>query len=190
MLLESIQHITLVMFAEGFPDRMQATKEPIDVMYENERYGQKDNKLLSIYTRRKGKPKATDESVYELLKGVQKMVQRSFKREVIERLMIPMIIETALFGRRYRGNTQCLIWTEWDWVSLHSEVVLGYADTLGLAAVCEIADKYAHLGEVYQPTQRMREMAANGEPTTKVNPLRVEVNTNTKHLLKKIGKNP
>ena len=61
--------------AEGFPDRMQATERTsIDVMYENERYGQKNNKGYYQYTLdRKGKPKkAADESVYELLKGVQK----------------------------------------------------------------------------------------------------------------------
>ena len=77
-----------------------------------------------------------------------------------------MIIETA----------RCL---EEDIVATHNEADMGlimglgfppfrggalrYADTLGLAAVCEIADKYSHLGEVYQPTKRMREMATNGE---------------------------
>ena len=80
--------------------------------------------------------------------------------------MIPMIIETA----------RCL---EEGIVDTHNEADMGlimglgfppfrggalrYADNLGLAAVCEIADKYAHLGKVYEPTQRMREMAANDD---------------------------
>ena len=38
-----------------------------------------------------------------------------------------------------------------------------YADQVGLAKICEMADKYAHLGKLYHPTDRMREMAANGE---------------------------
>lgn len=167
--IDTAHHVGDVL-AEGFPDRMQATERTsIDVMYENERYGQKNNKGYYQYTLdRKGKPKkAADESVYELLKDVQKEGTKEVsKEEVIERLMIPMIIETA----------RCL---EEDIVATHNEADMGlimglgfppfrggalrYADTLGLAAVCEIADKYAHLGEVYQPTKRMREMAANGE---------------------------
>ena len=33
---------------------------------------------------------------------------------------------------------------------------------LGLDKVCEMADKYAHLGKLYEPTANMREMAASG----------------------------
>ena len=40
---------------------------------------------------------------------------------------------------------------------------LRYVDQMGLATFCELADKYAHLGKLYEPTARMREMAANGE---------------------------
>ncbi len=38
-----------------------------------------------------------------------------------------------------------------------------YADAQGLAAVCDKADKYARLGKLYEPTERMREMARNNE---------------------------
>ncbi len=40
---------------------------------------------------------------------------------------------------------------------------LKYADTLGLANVVEAAKKYESLGKLYEPTERMKEMAANGE---------------------------
>ena len=40
---------------------------------------------------------------------------------------------------------------------------LKYADAQGLATVCDKADQYSHLGKLYEPTERMREMAANGE---------------------------
>jgi 3-hydroxyacyl-CoA dehydrogenase/enoyl-CoA hydratase/3-hydroxybutyryl-CoA epimerase/enoyl-CoA isomerase len=40
---------------------------------------------------------------------------------------------------------------------------LRYADSLGLTAVCEKADRYAHLGKLYHPTEKMRAMAAAGE---------------------------
>ena len=39
---------------------------------------------------------------------------------------------------------------------------LHYADLLGLDKVCAMADKYAHLGKLYEPTAKMREMAASG----------------------------
>ena len=40
---------------------------------------------------------------------------------------------------------------------------LKYADLLGLDVVCEKADALTYLGTLYEPTARMREMAANGE---------------------------
>ena len=39
---------------------------------------------------------------------------------------------------------------------------LHYADLLGLDKVCAMADKYSHLGKLYEPTAKMREMAASG----------------------------
>ena len=36
-------------------------------------------------------------------------------------------------------------------------------DLIGLDAICAKADAWAHLGTLYEPTARMREMAANGE---------------------------
>ena len=39
---------------------------------------------------------------------------------------------------------------------------LRYADTIGLANFVALADKYAHLGEIYQVTDKTRAMAASG----------------------------
>jgi 3-hydroxyacyl-CoA dehydrogenase / enoyl-CoA hydratase / 3-hydroxybutyryl-CoA epimerase / enoyl-CoA isomerase len=38
-----------------------------------------------------------------------------------------------------------------------------YMDSVGMAQFVEICDQYADLGNLYQPTARMREMAARGE---------------------------
>ena len=81
-------------------------------------------------------------------------------------MMIPMIIETA----------RCL---EEGIVDTANEADMGlimgigfppfhggalkYADTMGLATVCEKAQQLAHLGKLYEPTPRMLEMAAQGE---------------------------
>ena len=38
-----------------------------------------------------------------------------------------------------------------------------YLETVGLQAFIETADKFAHLGEIYQVTDGLREMAASGK---------------------------
>ena len=41
--------------------------------------------------------------------------------------------------------------------------IFRYIDTMGLANFVELADKYAHLGAIYQVTDGVREMAAAGK---------------------------
>jgi 3-hydroxyacyl-CoA dehydrogenase/enoyl-CoA hydratase/3-hydroxybutyryl-CoA epimerase/enoyl-CoA isomerase len=38
-----------------------------------------------------------------------------------------------------------------------------YVDIIGLAVFVAKADEFAHLGEIYQVTEKTREMAANGQ---------------------------
>jgi 3-hydroxyacyl-CoA dehydrogenase/enoyl-CoA hydratase/3-hydroxybutyryl-CoA epimerase/enoyl-CoA isomerase len=40
---------------------------------------------------------------------------------------------------------------------------LRYVDSLGLTDFCAMADKYADLGELYHPTQKLRDMASASE---------------------------
>jgi len=40
---------------------------------------------------------------------------------------------------------------------------LRYIDSLGVAEFCEMADKYADLGALYEPTKGLREMAKSGK---------------------------
>lgn len=96
--IDTSHHIGPVL-AEGYPDRMARTQRTaIDVMFEAERYGQKNGKGFYKYeTDPKGKPKKTaDPETYELLKQVQKDGHKEFAdEEIVERLMLPMIIEAA-----------------------------------------------------------------------------------------------
>ena len=39
---------------------------------------------------------------------------------------------------------------------------LHYLDQMGLDRFCEVAEKYAHLSPLYQPTEKMQAMAASG----------------------------
>ncbi len=166
--MDTAHHVGEVL-ADGYPDRMGTdVRTSLDVMYEAERFGQKNNRGYYQYAPdKKGRPKkSADPEVPAMLASVQAKGARDVTdEEIIDRLMIPLIIETV----------RCL---EDDIVETAAEADMGlimgigfplfrggalkYADTLGLAAICEKADTYAHLGKLYEPTQRMRDMAASG----------------------------
>src|SRR5689334_18403097 len=167
--MDTSHHVGDVL-AEGYPDRMSKTfRTALDVMYENKRYGQKNGAGFYKYeTDAKGKSKKTpDPKAYELLATVQPDGKKEFSdEEIIDRHMLPMIIETA----------RCL---EEGIVETAQEADMGlilgigfppfrggalkYADTLGLKTVIEKAAKYAALGKLYEPTAKMKEMAASGK---------------------------
>lgn len=166
--MDTAKHANEVM-AEGFPERMKADfKSAIDVMFENERYGQKNDKGFYCYEEdRKGKPKkVVDEQTYELIKPVV-ADQKDFEEEdIIARMMIPLCLETV----------RCL---EDNIVEAPADADMGliygigfppfrggalrYIDDMGVDKFVELADKYADLGPLYHPTEKLREMAKNGE---------------------------
>ncbi|WP_430463012.1 fatty acid oxidation complex subunit alpha FadB [Thalassolituus sp. LLYu03] len=155
--------------AEGFPDRMKADfKTSMEVMYENKRYGQKNGVGFYKYeTDKKGKPKkVADQAAYDLIAPVVAERKEFTAEEIIARCMIPMCIEVA----------RCI---EEGIVETPNEADMGlifgigfppfrggacrYMDTVGMAEFVALCDKFADLGNLYKPTARMREMAANGE---------------------------
>ncbi|MEE4174569.1 MAG: fatty acid oxidation complex subunit alpha FadB [Xanthomonadales bacterium] len=167
--MDTAHHVGDVL-AEGYPDRMGKTFESaLDVMYAAERFGQKNGVGFYRYsTDRKGKPqKERDEEAYKLLASVQPDGQKSFSaEEIIDRHMLPMIIETA------RCLEEGIVETpnEADMGLIlgigfppHHGGALKYADTLGMQTVLDKCATYEHLGKLYEPTDRMKEMAANGE---------------------------
>nr|MBV6628367.1 fatty acid oxidation complex subunit alpha FadB [Oceanococcus sp. HetDA_MAG_MS8] len=166
--IDTAHHAQAVM-AEGFPDRMaNDARTSLDVMFQEDRYGQKNGRGYYVYELdKKGKPKKiVDESVFELISGVQGEAKEVSDEEIIERMMLPMIFETA----------RCL---EENIVATPNEADMGlilgigfppfrggalkYADRLGLANVVETAKKYADLGALYTPPAAVTERAAAGE---------------------------
>jgi 3-hydroxyacyl-CoA dehydrogenase/enoyl-CoA hydratase/3-hydroxybutyryl-CoA epimerase/enoyl-CoA isomerase len=167
--MDTSHHVGDVL-AEGYPDRMGKTfRTALDVMYENKRYGQKNGVGFYKYeTDPKGKPvKKPDPQSYELIKSVQPGGQKEMAdEEIVDRLMLPMIIETA----------RCL---EEGIVESVPEADMGlimgigfppfrggalkYADTVGLKTIVDKAAKYAALGKLYEPTAKMKEMAAKNQ---------------------------
>ncbi|PID42213.1 MAG: fatty acid oxidation complex subunit alpha FadB [Proteobacteria bacterium] len=155
--------------AEGFPDRMKNEgTTAIDVMFKADRYGQKTDKGFYLYELdKKGKQKKVkDDSVYDLLKPAVNGTKEFTDEEIIERMMIPLCIETV----------RCL---EDKIVETPAEADMGlifgigfppfrggalrYVDSIGLDEFCKMAEKYADLGPLYQPTEGMKEMAKAGK---------------------------
>jgi 3-hydroxyacyl-CoA dehydrogenase/enoyl-CoA hydratase/3-hydroxybutyryl-CoA epimerase/enoyl-CoA isomerase len=155
--------------AEGYPDRMgKDFKTAIDVMFEAGRFGQKNDKGFYAYELdRKGKQKkVVDESVYDMIKPVVASNNEFTDEEIIERMMVPLCIETV----------RCL---EDGIVDTAAEADMGlifgigfppfrggalrYIDSIGIEEFNKIADKYADLGALYTPTEGMREMAKTGK---------------------------
>ena len=155
--------------AEGYPDRMaEKVRTAADVMYEEGRLGQKTGKGFYAYEMdKKGKPKkVVDPQSYELIKPVVQENREFTDEEIIEIMMVPLCLETV----------RCL---EDGIVESAADADMGliygigfppfrggalrYIDTLGVAEFVAIADKYAEFGPMYAPTEKLREMAKNGQ---------------------------
>lgn len=166
--IDTAHHADAVM-AAGFPDRMRHEGEnAIDRMYALERFGQKNNKGFYRYELdRKGKPKKlVDDEVPAILSEVVSASRDFTDEEIVERMMIPLCIETV----------RCL---EDGIVDSAAEADMGliygigfppfrggalhYLDQLGLDDFCEMAKKYEALGPLYEPTEKMKQMAAAGD---------------------------
>ncbi|HJS15173.1 MAG TPA: fatty acid oxidation complex subunit alpha FadB [Rheinheimera sp.] len=165
--LDTAFHCTDVM-AAGFPTRMgKVENDPVALMYQAQRYGQKNGVGFYAYSKdAKGKPKKDSDAVsYDLLAKAGASGVEFSADDIIARCMVPMINEVI----------RCL---EEGIVASAAEADMGliyglgfppfrggplrYADTIGLANFVALADKYAHLGEIYQVTDKTRAMAASG----------------------------
>jgi len=167
--IDTINHCYPVMI-NGLPERFKKTAEvwPTEAVFKADRLGQKNARgYYSYELNDKGKPsKAVDESVIQMfseLYGDAKMVDAD---EIIDRLMIAMAMEMV----------HCL---EEGVVASPAEAdmaliygvgfptfrggICRWMDEIGLQEVCDRGDKYAHISELYRPTEKLRSMAANGE---------------------------
>jgi 3-hydroxyacyl-CoA dehydrogenase/enoyl-CoA hydratase/3-hydroxybutyryl-CoA epimerase/enoyl-CoA isomerase len=165
--IDTCYHCIDVM-AEGFPTRMaKFDNDPIATLYKNDRYGQKNGNGYYTYSiDKRGKPKKdVDPVAYELLASVSADKKDFDKDEIIARCMIPMInesircLEEGIIGSAAEADMGLIY-------GLGFPPFRGgpfrYIETMGVANFVALADKYAHLGEMYQVTDKTREMAASG----------------------------
>src|SRR5690606_23181023 len=95
--LDTAAHVSKVM-AEGYPDRMSFQEKTVmDVIYEHKRFGQKNGVGFYEYeTDKKGKPvKKVNPSVYDILKPIVKDEVQLSDDDIVDRMMLAMIIESA-----------------------------------------------------------------------------------------------
>lgn len=153
--------------ADGFPDRMKAGyKTALEVMYDNKRLGQKNG--VGFYNHekdKKGKPvRVAREEVYALLAPEVAARKEFSDEEIIARMMVPMCTEMA----------RCLDEKIVD-SAVEADMALVYGlgfpvfrggvcrwmDSIGMPAFVAMADRYAALGKLYEPTASQRAMAVN-----------------------------
>ena len=166
--IDTADHCTGVMSA-GFPTRMKKLdNDPVSTLYGNERFGQKNGKGFYDHIKdKRGRPmKVAAQTAYDLFNANCSEKKDFSSDEIIARLMIPMVNEVV----------RCL---EEGVVDTAAEADMGliygigfppfrggairYLETLGLANFIAMADKYTHLGEIYQVTDGLREMAKSGK---------------------------
>lgn len=153
--------------AAGFERMLLDFDSAIDRLYERKDLGQKSGKGFYAYeTDKRGRlKKVVNADIAEMVASVQSNKRGFEDAEIVERMMVALCIETA------RCLEDGIVETS---IEADMGLVLGlgypafrggalrYVDSLGVAEFCAIADKYAWLGELYHPTDAMREMAASG----------------------------
>ncbi len=166
--IDTVQHASRVM-ASGYPDRMRKQfKSATDAMYENARYGQKNK--LGFYKYEPDKTgslkKLGDADAARILQSVQSDSIAISDTEIIDRMMLPMCMETV----------RCVE----DGIVEHPldadmGLILGiafpgfrggalrYIEAMGVTAFCERADHYSHISPIYVPTAKLRNMAHNNK---------------------------
>ncbi|MEH6587553.1 MAG: fatty acid oxidation complex subunit alpha FadB [Halioglobus sp.] len=161
-------HAAQVM-AEGFPDRMQPDfKSATEVLFENNRYGQKNGKGMYEYVNdKRGKPqKVVNEEVYELIAPVCGERTEFEREDIVARMMLPMAIEMArcveegIVGSPAEADLALLYGVGFP---PFRGGIFRWMDTVGMAHIAEASEKFAHLGKAYELTENMKTMLANGE---------------------------
>lgn len=166
--IDTADHAADVM-AAGFPERMKKVgDDPVTSLYKDERYGQKNGKgFYNHSVNKRGKPvKEPAPEAYALIAPHAADKQDFDTDEIIARLMIPMAneaircLEEGIIDSAAEADMALLYGLGFP---PFRGGIFRYIDTVGAANFVAMADKFAHLGEVYQVTDGTREMAKNNQ---------------------------
>lgn len=178
--IDTANHAQAVM-AQGFPDRMGTIeRDTIALLYEQQRYGQKNNHGFYNYTvdKRGKKQKSVDGQIQTLIQQNVGKVQEFSQDEIIARMMIPMINEVI----RCLDEGIIASPAEADIALVYGlgfppfrGGVFRYLDTIGTAKFVADAQQYASLGALYQIPESLKQKAQHNE-TYYPKPTKVDVN--------------
>ena len=167
--IDTAHHANAVM-AEAYPDRMASPdRTAIDVMFEADRFGQKNGKGFYAYVPdRKGKPKKTVDPEAQALLAPLVAEDRGdaiTDQDIIDRMMLPLLIECS------RCLEDGIVRTP---IEVDIALVYGlgfppfrggpfrYADAVGIDTLIEAANRHESLGKLYEPTGQMVGLAEKG----------------------------
>ncbi|WP_130833237.1 fatty acid oxidation complex subunit alpha FadB [[Erwinia] mediterraneensis] len=166
--IDTAHHAQLVM-ADGFPTRMKKDyRDAIDVLFEAQRYGQKNQRGFWRWEEdKKGKPqKIADPEVDNLLQTICEPKRVFSDEEIIQRMMIPMLNEVV----RCLEEKIIASPAEADMALIYG---LGfppfrggafrYLDTLGNDRVLAQMQRYRELGALYQAPALLEQKAHQHE---------------------------
>jgi len=166
--LDTILHCYSVM-TDGLPERfVKPQKVPTEVLLEHSRLGQKNGLGYYCYEQSSsGRPKKrVDSQTVELLESIAGTSHELDPQKIIERLLLPLAVEMAHCLEEGIVDTaieadMALIWGVG--FPPFKGGICRWMDEQGLDVICQKADSYSGLGELYRPTQTLRAMAKKGE---------------------------
>ncbi len=162
--IDTAVHAQAVM-ASGFERMQQDFDSAIELLFKKGNLGQKSGSGFYCYEPdKKGKPKKLPNPEIDALIATTRQEQREFDdQEIVDRMMVAMCLETV------RCLEDGIVETA---IEADMGLVLGigfppfrggalrYLDSIGISEFCDLADKYADLGAMFQPTAAMRDLAA------------------------------
>ena len=166
--MDTADHASSVM-SDGIPERMQKIdNDPVTLLYNAKRLGQKNGKgFYDFGVDKRGRPtKTASDEAYALFAPHMAKKHDFDAEEIIARVMIPMANEAI----RCLEEGIVASAAEADMALLYGlgfppfrGGIFRYIETMGLTNFVALADKYAHLGPIYQISDGVREMAAAGK---------------------------
>jgi 3-hydroxyacyl-CoA dehydrogenase/enoyl-CoA hydratase/3-hydroxybutyryl-CoA epimerase/enoyl-CoA isomerase len=167
--IDTINHCYPVMI-DGLPERFKKTANvwPTETIFNAKRLGQKNGLGYYRYERNeKGKPgKVVDPDVIAMLANLYGEAYAVDTDEIVDRLMIAMAmemihcLEEGVVASPAEADMSLIYGVGFP---AFRGGICRWMDEIGLQEVCDRADKYTSISELYRPTEKLRAMAANGE---------------------------
>jgi 3-hydroxyacyl-CoA dehydrogenase/enoyl-CoA hydratase/3-hydroxybutyryl-CoA epimerase/enoyl-CoA isomerase len=166
--LDTIVHCYSVM-SEGIPQRFVSDDTtPTETLLNSGRQGQKNGRGYYSYTAGQGgRPEKTiDSASIDLLESLTGPSKKIEPQSIIDRLLLPLAIEMNHCINEGIVDTaieadMALIWGVG--FPPFRGGICRWMDEQGLDVICEKAENYSAIGELYQPTESMRAMASKGK---------------------------